>query len=186
MKITHEFAVTRPVEAVWGFFQDVPAVAQCLPGAELTADKGNNTYGGKVSVKLGPLTAVFEGDAVVTSNSQAHTAVIDGTGVDRRGGSRGHVKVSYALVDLDGSTKVDIDADVQLSGAAAQFGRTGLINEMTTRLIDDFVACLEAKLAAPTLDEAMAISNPTHVRGLSFFWASLQAWLRRLFRGRAP
>jgi len=89
MKITHEFAVTRPVEAVWGFFQDVPAVAQCLPGAELTADKGNNTYGGKVSVKLGPLTAVFEGDAVVTSNSQAHTAVIDGTGVDRRGGSRG-------------------------------------------------------------------------------------------------
>lgn len=184
MKIAHDFEVTRSIEAVWGFFQDIPAVAQCLPGAELTTDKGNNTYGGKVSIKLGPLTAVFEGDAVVTSDAHARTALIDGKGVDRRGGSRGQVKVVYALTDLGGATKVAIDADVQLSGAAAQFGRTGLINEMTTRLIDEFVACLEAKLAAATLDEAMAISNPTHVRGFSFFWMSLRSWLRRLFRGR--
>jgi len=186
MKISNEFEVARPVDTVWEFFQDVPSVAQCLPGAELTDDKGDGVYAGSVSVKLGPMSAMFEGEATVTPDPAAKSARISGKGVDRRGGSRGQVKVDYRLDAVDSGTRVTVDADVTLAGSAAQFGRTGLINEMTTRLIDDFVACLEAKLAAPTLDEAMAISNPTHVRGLSFFWASLQAWLRRLFRGRAP
>ena len=35
MKITQSFIVARPIAAVWGFFQDVPSVAACLPGTEL-------------------------------------------------------------------------------------------------------------------------------------------------------
>ena len=97
MKISHEFVVARPVDQVWDYFQDIPSVADCLPGAELTEDKGDGQYSGKVSVKLGPLAATFEGEATVTPDAAAKSGKIDGKGADRRGGSRGQVKVDYQL-----------------------------------------------------------------------------------------
>ncbi len=188
MKITQEFEVDRPIAIVWDFFQEVPSVAQCLPGAELTEDKGDGVYAGKISVKLGPMTATFEGEAIVTIDPAAHTGHIEGKGVDRRGGSRGQVKVDYALVEAGGNTRVSVDADVTLSGAAAQFGRTGLINEMSSRLISEFVSCLEAKLAAPSAAAAETITAG-EVSGVSLFFSSLMArilqFLKRLFGSRS-
>lgn len=180
MKVSHEFEVAKPVETVWAFFQDVPSVAECLPGAELREDKGGGAYAGVVSVKLGPMTASFEGDATVTPDAQARSGSISGKGVDRRGGSRGRVEVEYRLAPSGTGTAVAIDADVALSGAAAQFGRTGLINEMSSRLIADFVECVEAKLSAESAEAAAAITAK-EVRGLSLLWKSFLAWLRRLF-----
>lgn len=181
MRITNEFEVVRPVETVWEFFQDVPAVAQCLPGAELTEDKGDGVYGGSISVKLGPMSATFEGEATVTPDPAARSANISGKGVDRRGGSRGQVKVDYRLDAVDAGTKVTVDADVTLSGSAAQFGRTGLINEMSTRLISEFVECLEKKLEAATPEEAAAVTAG-EVKGISLFFASLGSWIARFFK----
>ncbi len=179
MKISHDFEVQRPAAAVWEAFQDVESVAQCLPGAELTGDKGDGVYGGKVSVKLGPMTASFEGEATVASDPATRSANIKGKGVDRRGGSRGQVNVEYRVEESGAGSKVTIDADVTLSGAIAQFGRTGLINEMSNRLIGEFVTCLEAKLEADTPEEAAAI-EAGEVKGISLFFASLFAGLKRL------
>jgi carbon monoxide dehydrogenase subunit G len=183
MKIENEFTVSPPVATVWEFFQDVSSVAQCLPGAELTEDRGDGTYAGKVSVKLGPMAANFEGEATVTPDESTRSGSIDGKGADRRGGSRGQVKVEYTLTEADGGTKVRIEADVTLSGAAAQFGRTGLINEMSSRLIGDFVNCVEGKLAAET-PEAAAEVKAADVKGFTLFLESLLAWLKRLFTRR--
>jgi carbon monoxide dehydrogenase subunit G len=181
MKISHEFVVARPVDQVWDYFQDVPSVADCLPGAELLEDKGDGKYSGKVSVKLGPLAATFEGDATVVPNAEAKSGKIDGKGADRRGGSRGQVKVDYQLAPEGSGTKVNLDADVTLSGAAAQFGRTGLINEISGRLIEEFVECVEAKLAATTVEEAAEI-KAGEVSGFAIFIQGLIAWLKKLFK----
>jgi carbon monoxide dehydrogenase subunit G len=183
VKITHEFTVASPPDTVWAFFQDVPAVSQCLPGAELLEDKGDGVYSGKVSVKLGPMTATFEGEAKVTPNPAERSGTIEGKGVDRRGGSRGQVKVEYRLTPENGGTRVVIDADVILSGAAAQFGRTGLINEMSNRLIGEFVDCVEGKLTAETPEEAAQV-KAAEVRGFTLLLRSLWAWLRRLIGRR--
>lgn len=180
MKISQEFVVSRPLDVVWDFFQDVPAVAQCLPGAELMGQDEDGSYAGRLSSKMGPMTATFEGAAKVTPDVAARSAVIEGKGVDKKGGSRGQVKVSYQIVAQDSDTKVVIDADIVLSGPAAQFGRTGLINEMSKRLIVDFVSCLEAKLEAETAEEAEAVTAP-EVKGISLFFGSLWAWFKGLF-----
>jgi carbon monoxide dehydrogenase subunit G len=186
LQITQEFEVARPLEAVWDLFQDVPSVVQCLPGATFIADRGDNVYAGSISVKLGPMTATFEGEATITLNADHRSALIDGRGVDKKGGSRGQVKVTYSLTPNDrGGTNAKIDADVTLVGPAAQFGRTGLINEMSKRLISDFASCLEAKMAAPTPTAAEAIVAP-EVKPISLLWSSFVAWLRRLFRGKQP
>ena len=182
MKISQEFVVASPPSDVWSFFQDVPSVAQCLPGAELANVNEDGSYDGTLSVKLGPMTAAFEGTANITPDEPNHTATIEGKGVDKKGGSRGQVKVVYAIADDAGGSKVTVDADVTLSGPAAQFGRTGLINEMSKRLINDFVGCLEGKLAASSEQEAETISAG-EVKGVSLFFASLWAWLKGLFGG---
>lgn len=179
MKISHEFVVERPIEQVWDYFQDVPSVADCLPGAELLEDKGDGQYTGKVSVKLGPMSANFEGQAQVTPNHDEMTGLIDGKGADRRGGSRGQVKVDYRLTPEGTHTKVNLDADVTLSGAAAQFGRTGLINEISGRLIEEFVACVEGKLAADTPEEAAEV-KAGDVNGFMVFIQGLIDWFKKL------
>jgi uncharacterized protein len=181
MRITQEFVVSRSPAMVWEFFQDMPAVTQCLPGAELLGESEDGIHQGRLSVKLGPMTAAFEGTAVVTPDPASRSATIDGKGVDRKGGSRGQVKVTYRVEPSDGgASAVTVDADVTLSGPVAQFGRTGLINEMSKRLIGEFVACLEAKLGAATEAEADAIKAP-EVRGISLFFSSLWAAIKRLF-----
>ena len=184
MKITQEFVVASSPDVVWQFFQDVPSVAQCLPGAELTGQTEDGGYEGTLSSKLGPMTAVFEGKVTVTTGEASRSATIEGKGVDKKGGSRGQVKVEYSVKPDDaGGSRVSVDANIQLSGPAAQFGRTGLINEMSRRLIEDFVSCLEAKLEAGTEEEAEAI-HASEVKGVSLFFSSLWAWFKSLFGKR--
>ena len=182
MKISQEFVVTRPSGDVWTFFQDVPAVADCLPGAELAGQSEDGSYEGSLSVKLGPMTAAFEGKATITPDESTKSALIEGKGVDKKGGSRGQVKVNYSVTEHPNGSQVSVDANVTLSGPVAQFGRTGLINEMSKRLIGDFVSCLEAKLSATT-DEAAEEIKATEVKGISLFFASLWSWIKGLFGG---
>ncbi|MPZ71701.1 MAG: hypothetical protein GEU74_00480 [Nitriliruptorales bacterium] len=183
VKIRHEFSVDRHPDSVWEFFQDIPNVASCMPGAELTEEHGEGKYSGKVSVKLGAMTATFEGQCTIDPDHGTRVCQIEGKGVDRRGGSRGQVAVEYSVddhTDAAGGSHVTVDADVKLSGAAAQFGRAGLIQEMSSRLIDEFVQCLEAKLEATTAEEAAQI-QAREVKGFSLFFASLWSTIRRWF-----
>ena len=182
MKISQQFVVAGDPETVWDFFQDVPSVAQCLPGAELKDVEPDGSYNGQLSVKLGPMTATFEGTATVAPDPATKTATIEGKGVDKRGGSRGQVKLDYAVIAAGTGSTVDIDADITLSGPAAQFGRTGLINEISKRLIGDFVDCLEAKLGASS-EEAADEIRAQEVKGISLFLASLWSWFKGLFSG---
>ncbi|MSW86186.1 MAG: carbon monoxide dehydrogenase, partial [Actinobacteria bacterium] len=36
MLITQSFDVDQPVDNVWNFFENVPLIAACIPGADLT------------------------------------------------------------------------------------------------------------------------------------------------------
>lgn len=181
MKIADTFEVARDIDAVWALFQDVPDLARCLPGAELTEDLGEGRYRGRVEVKLGPITASFEGEATVDSDESEHGGTVKGRGTDRRGGSRAQMDVAYSLEATEVGTRVTVDADIVLSGPAAQFGRVGLIKEMTSRIIDEFVNCIEAKLEATTPEEAAEV-HAAEVRGLSLLLSSLFASITRFFK----
>lgn len=185
MKIEQQFTVSQSLDKTWDFFQDIGSVADCLPGAELTEDRGDGTYAGKLEAKLGPMTATFEGEATVTPDATTKTGHIKGKGADRRGGSRGQVAVDYRLEAGDGGTTVFVDADVTLSGAAAQFGRTGLIKEISNRLVEEFVACLEGKLGAETVEEAAAVHAADVQPGalvVKSLWSTIVEFFKRLFK----
>lgn len=185
MNINERFSVERTIDQVWVLFHDVPGLAQCLPGAELTSINDDGSYDGNVSVKLGPISTSFEGKATVEFDDVAHIVNIKGRGVDRSGGSQGQVVVDVTLIEVDSShTDVTIDANVTLVGPIAQFGSTGLVSEVSRRLINEFSACIHAKLDAGTEEEAAAVTAGD-VKGISLFfaslWSSFAGWLKRLF-----
>ncbi|MEA2433938.1 MAG: uncharacterized protein QOG54_1395 [Actinomycetota bacterium] len=183
-QIKQTFTVQEPVTKVWQLFQDVPAVAACMPGVELLSDLGGGAYEGKMGVRLGPIKASFLGEATLTETDDlTYVGAISAKGVDKQGGSRASAKVRYALTGEGASTNVDIQADLSLQGPMAQFGRTGLIQEVTAQLTKEFAQCLEAKLRAETAEQAAQVQS-SEVKGFRIFFKSLGAWLKGIFNGR--
>jgi carbon monoxide dehydrogenase subunit G len=149
----------------------------------MTGEKEPGTYTGKVSLKLGPFGASFDGEATVQFDQAAKSGHVEGKGVDKRGGSRSRMTVDFALTaPAPASTTVRVDADVVLSGAIAQFGRTGIIDETAKILIGDFVTRLEQRLAPPPGATVPPTPAPAPASMVRLLWLSLQAWLTRLFR----
>ena len=181
MQIKEVLEVDRDPAQVWELFCDVHELSLCLPGAELTEDKGDGIYAGNVSAKLGPMSSNFVGECTIVSDNETMTGSVKGKGMDKSGGSVGLVQVDYAIEASGGGTRVTIDADVTLSGAVAQFGRTAIIQEMSTRLIAEFAECLEAKLAAGSAEQAHEI-HAAAVKGVSLFFSSLWATIKAYFK----
>lgn len=182
MKITKTVDVAASPDDVWDYFQDVPAVAQCIPGAELTGHGDDDAYEGRLTVKLGPMTANFDGTASVSADPDTRSGTIVGTGRDRSGGSRGKLSMDYRVVPAAEGSRLEFDADVTLAGPVAQIGRQGLIDEMSGRLIEDFVRCVESRLDASDGEPAPAESS--ELRGFRLLLAGLVGILRSMFSRR--
>jgi hypothetical protein len=148
MLIKSDFEVPRPVDEVWGFFQDIPGVAACLPGAEIDEQVGPDRYTGKVAVRMGPVKMRFAGQAHVKERDEAtRTIVMDAAGADERGRGQAAMGVTARLVPTTTGTRVEVEQDLQLSGAAAQYGR-GMIADVTAVMMRDFSANMQARLDA--------------------------------------
>src|SRR5215471_18966004 len=144
MLIKNEFEVAEPVDKVWRFFDDIPQVAACLPGAELTEDLGGDKYQGKVAVRMGPVRLQFAGTADITERDEtAKRIVMHASGADEKGRGQASMVLTATLDRTGrGTTKVGVVQDLQLSGAGAQYGR-GMITDLTTVLIRDVAANLQ-------------------------------------------
>lgn len=146
MEISHAFTVNLPVEDAWKVLTDLERVAPCLPGAVLSGiDDG--TYQGSVKIKVGPVSARYQGTArFVEKNDGSFRSVIRAEGKDAGGQGTAAATVTMSLAEQGSGTKVDVRADLALSGRVAQFGR-GVIADVTAKLIGQFVQRLEAEFA---------------------------------------
>jgi carbon monoxide dehydrogenase subunit G len=147
LKIDNEFTVGVPIDRAWAVLTDLEGIAPCMPGAVLTGVKGD-VYSGKVKIKVGPITSEYAGTARFTERDEAnHRAVIDASGRDVRGAGNAAAAITAQLRAEGSSTVVSVDTDLKISGKIAQFG-SGMIKEVSTKLLGQFVDCLEGKLAA--------------------------------------
>jgi carbon monoxide dehydrogenase subunit G len=150
MKIKHTIEVDQPIDKVWEFCQDVPSVAACLPGAQLTDELGPDQYAGKVGVSMGPVKMAFNGTADITHRDHdTKTLIIDAAGADEKGGSQAALGLHLKLVPTAGGTRLEVEQDIQLSGAAAQYGR-GMIGDVSSVLMRDFATNMKAQLEGET------------------------------------
>ena len=186
MLIKNEFEVAEPVEKVWQFFQDIPQVASCLPGAELTEDLGDDKYEGKVAVRMGPVRLQFAGTADVTERDEAaRRLVVHASGADEKGRGQASMVVTATLVRAGRGTKVGVTQDLQLSGAAAQYGR-GMISDVSAVLMRDFSANMQDRIErlerGESAEQIAAVSGASSASGLSLAFRAARMALTRVFR----
>lgn len=180
MLIKNNFEVAQPVDKVWRFFDDIPQVASCLPGTELTDDLGDNKYRGKVAIRMGPVRLQFAGTAEIRErDDSAKRIIVDAAGADEKGRGQAAMSGSASLLPTRGGTRVDVDLDLQLSGAAAQYGR-GMISDVTAILMRDFATSMQGRIDA--IDRGLSPDRATTTRSASGFAIALRAM--RLALGR--
>jgi uncharacterized protein len=184
MLITNEFEVAQPIDKVWRFFDNIPDVATCLPGAELTESLGDDRYKGRVSIRMGPVRLRFNGTADITErDNDARRIVVDAAGADERGRGQAAMKVTAKLTQAGRGTKVGVAQDLQLAGAAAQYGR-GMISDVSSVLMRDFAANLQDAITRVDRGEAVT-GRPGGAREASALAVGMRAAfmaMRRVFR----
>jgi uncharacterized protein len=188
MLIKNEFEVAEPVEKVWQFFDNIPQVAACLPGAELTEDLGNDKYKGKVAVRMGPVRLQFAGIADITERDEAaKRVVVHASGADEKGRGQASMVVTATLTRAgpgNRGTKVGVAQDLQLSGAAAQYGR-GMISDVTAVLMRDFSANMQNRIERLDRGESaaqIAAAAATPAKGFTLAMRAAVMALSRVFR----
>ena len=154
MKMEQTFEVQAPVEQVWSALLDLERVAPCLPGAAITGHDEAGTYRGTFSVKLGPMTAAYNGTIKVEDvDEAAHRATLAAKGTDKRGQGGATATIVNTLSEHDGGTRVEAVTDFNITGRLAQFGRGGIMEDVSNRLLREFATCLSSRLATPSAPE---------------------------------
>jgi hypothetical protein len=145
-KLLNEFTVNRPIEEAWNVLTDVERIAPCMPGAELKEIEGD-IFRGVVKVKLGAIATAFKGEAkFVERDDAAHRVVLQGEGRDTTGKGNADALVTATLHEVSpGSTKVNIETDLRITGKVAQFGR-GIMGDVSKKLIAQFATNLNTML----------------------------------------
>jgi carbon monoxide dehydrogenase subunit G len=182
MLIETEFEVAAPLEQVWKHMQDVPRIAPCMPGAELT-DVNGDVYKGRVTTKMGPVKMQFAGTAKIVERDEANKRIVmDASGSEEKGKGQATMKVTSTMVSAGSGTKVKVAQDLQLSGAAAQFGR-GMVEDVTSVIMKSFAKCIADDIGRSGRGEASSQRSVVPVKGFSIGMQAMITALKRFFGG---
>ena len=171
------FDVPYPVNQVWEFMGDLPAVASCLPGATIDSHDGERVKG-TIAIKFGPMSAAFAGAARLERDDAAKRAVLRGAGQDSLSKSRTQGDITYRLEATSAdNTRVHVDMIYALQGPLAQFSRSGLVKDFVRRMVADFGKQITRRLGGQTV--ASNEPQPTvSIAGMmwSVLWNRVRGW----------
>ena len=160
MELEHRFTVPTPIGETWEAFNDLERIAPCFPGATLTSVEGDD-FTGSVKVRLGPISLLYNGTgSFVERDASTHHAVIEAKGKDKRGNGTAAATIRAHLEPAGDQTTVAVATDLAITGKPAQFGR-GVIQDVSDKLLGQFVTCLEQNLGAtPETETASEPEQP--------------------------
>jgi uncharacterized protein len=149
MEFDNSFDVPLPPAKAWAVLMDIPRVAPCMPGAQLTEIVDPQNFKGKIAVRLGPVALTFEGRVAFDSVDDVnHTARVRAQGSDAKGRGAANATAMFRIEPAAAGSKVLIHTDLTLSGAVAQYGRgVGMIQATAAQLVGQFAGNLRTQLA---------------------------------------
>lgn len=163
MLIENSFEVAADPDEVYRFLQDAHNVAACFPGAELVEDLGDDSYRGKVKIKVGPVTAAYQGVAkVVERDAVARTAVLLADGKDTKGAGTAKARATMRVTPAGEGANVVLATDLTISGKLAQFGR-GIMADVSGRMVGELASRVRDRIEhgeEPVAEEAAPVAAP--------------------------
>ncbi len=145
MDLTNEVRVGIPIEKAWDTLTDIEFIAPCMPGAQLLEVDGDE-YKGQIKVKVGPITAQYQGTAqIISKDEDTHTMVVSASGRDSRGAGNAAAEIKAQMTPDGDGTAISITTTLKVTGKVAQFGR-GVMGSVSEKLLGQFAESLETKL----------------------------------------
>ncbi len=178
VKAEKELKLRQDPATVWKVLTDPVRMVVSVPGAELTEQLDERNFKGKVSVKIGPVTAKFNGEATFTKMDQtAHELTLEGKGSDSggKGGASMNMQIKLASAE-EGGTVMNSSMSLSISGKLAQFGSRMIVavnNRMFDQWSDNFTELLDAQSASSeismdageTSGDTLPGTAPVHAEG---------------------
>jgi carbon-monoxide dehydrogenase small subunit len=181
VELRQSFRVPYPRAQVWAFFEDLDRVARCMPGARLTKPPTGGRAEGEVNVKLGPIVSAFAGVVEVERDAASFRGVVRGAGRDAKSGSSARALIGYQVHAPDeASSQVDVSVKFLLTGALAQFGRSGLVRDVADHLTQVFASNLEAALSGRPVAESAGATLDAAAVARHAVWNRIRAFFARL------
>jgi hypothetical protein len=141
---------------------------------------------------MGPVRLQFAGTADITERDEAaKRVVVHASGADEKGRGQANMVVTATLTRAGRGTKVGVTQDLQLSGAAAQYGR-GMISDVSAVLMRDFSANMQNRIEriergeSPEADTAQVAAASGFTLGLRAAVMALSRVFRRFFLPYQP
>ena len=184
MIIEDSFRLSVPPQKAAEVLLDADTVARCVPGLREIEETEPDRYEAVLGLQIGPVKPTFAGWLQVDRSASPKRLEAKAEGTDRSTRSVAQVSFSADLEeDTEGSTLVQVSADIRIRGRLGQFG-TGVIQSAAKEIMRQFSACLDSSLSAASGEEA----PPTPSAGRSVFkiiWAVIRDFFQRLLnRGR--
>jgi len=144
MDMSGEERIAAPREAVWAALNDPEVLKACIPGCQSLTMKSPNELEATVKIKIGPVSATFNGEVTLSNLNPPESYTISGEG---KGGIAGFAKggADVRLAEDGDGTILSYDVKAQIGGKLAQLG-SRLIDSTSKKLAAQFFADLGTKL----------------------------------------
>lgn len=145
LELTSTFALPASVDRVWLLLTDIERVAPCVPGFQLQEIEGDE-YRGLMKVKLGAVVMQYRSSITFLELDRENARVVmRAVGRETTGQGTAEAILTSTLTGDGQSTRGALAVEVEVTGRVAQFGR-GVLADVTKRLTEQFVRCLEGRL----------------------------------------
>jgi len=149
MILDQRLVVAAPVDRVWAFMMDIPAVSLCVPGVETIQTIDENTYEGALKVRVGPVAVRLQGRVVVAERDPAlFRSRLDVSAAEKRIASTVNAKSTMTLTPKSESeTELWIHTEASILGKLGEFGQA-VMRRKADQVLSEFAANVSRQLAA--------------------------------------
>ncbi len=182
VKLEKRFTVPTRADTVWAFMQDIKGVAECMPGADITDKIDATHYSGLIKVKIGPVSAAFNGKIEIKGSDNARRELkLLGTGADVKGSSTASMNLTASVRDLgNGTSEVVGVSEVSVTGKMASFGGR-MMNDVSDRLMNQFAENFRSRVTATGGGTPPANGAAREINAIALVFGVLWGYIKRLF-----
>ena len=148
MEIKGEYKIAAPREKVFAALNDPEVLKACIPGCESLDKVSDTEMTAKVRLRIGPVSATFNGKVTLSDIDAPNGYRISGEG---QGGVAGFAKggAVVTLTEEGADTLLAYNADAQVGGKIAQVGAR-LITGTARKLADEFFGKFATTINSPS------------------------------------
>ena len=189
VKAEKNLKLNQDPDMIWKCMIDPSFMVKSVPGAELTEQLDERNFKGKISIKIGPVTAKFNGEAEFTKLEEAdYELTMEGKGLDTSGKGGANMTMNIKLSALEeGGTEMQSSMSLSITGRLAQFGARMIVavnNKMFDQWATSFTELLNEQTSSKDSEENSNnqpdngnVAEPTPVKALPLAWAAIKGLL---------